>query len=206
VKAPLTFPSLDALGVPHVFTLRQDRIETTLENAGAILALHQFDFRHLVQAEQTHGNLAALVDSSHRGSRIPHADALITRDPTVTLVIRVADCGPIYFYDPIQQVVGLAHSGRKGTELGIAAATVSLMQQEAGSNPADLIAVLGPSIRTPDYDIDFTTAIGRQLRNLGITRFEDSGFNTASDLHRFYSYRKEKGKTGRHFAAIQLPG
>ncbi|GAB4240714.1 MAG: peptidoglycan editing factor PgeF [Candidatus Methylacidiphilales bacterium] len=203
--APLTFSFLDALGVPHAFTLRQDRIPTDLDKAGAVLALHGFDFRHLVRAEQPHGNRCAVVSANERGQTIPGVDALVTADPTVTLLIRTADCGPLFFYDSKQRVVALAHSGRKGTEGNIVAVTLQMMREAFGTRPDQVIAVLGPTIRVPDYDVPFADQILRQLAEAGVRQIEDSGFNTAADLSRFYSYRKEKGQTGRHFAAIHLP-
>lgn len=202
---PLTFPALDRLAVPHVFTLRQNRIPTEVENAAAVLACHGFDFRHLVRAEQPHGNQCAIVSSADRGKSMPGVDALATNDPTVTLLIRTADCGPVYFYDPKQQAVALAHSGRKGTAGNIVRATVAAMMSAYNTRPEDVVAVLGPTIRVPDYDTPFAEEILAQLAAAGVGQIEDCGLNTAADLNRFYSYRKERGKTGRHFAAIHLP-
>ena len=65
-----------------------------------------------------------------------------------------------------------------------------------------MLAVLGPCIRPPHYDVDFASEILRQLRQAGVGEIVDSGLCTASDPTRFYSYRKEQGKTGRHFAAV----
>lgn len=203
--SPLTFPELDELGVHHCFTLRQERLEPLVSNVGGILALHGFDFRLIVQAEQTHGAGVAKADRSDHGKTLPAADALVTNDPAVTLVVRVADCGPIYFYDAVHQAIGLAHSGKKGTALNIAQATLAAMQDHFGSRPEDMVAVLGPCIRPPDYDIDFPAQIAGQMEAGGVRKFRDCQMNTASDLKRFYSYRKEMGKTGRHFAALQLP-
>lgn len=205
MNPPLTFDALNARGVPHAFTLRQDHIPTHLENVAAVLAFHGFDFRHLVRAEQTHGNQCAIVTAAQRQQTVPSVDALATDDPTVTLVIRTADCGPVFFFDPRRPAVALAHSGRKGTEGNIVAATIHAMIQTFQTNPSDLIAVLGPTIRVPDYDVPFADHILDQLTQLGVGHIIDSGLNTAADLTRFYSYRKEKGNTGRHFAAIHLP-
>lgn len=202
---PLTFPELDQLGVHHCFTLRQDRLEPLVSNVAGVLALHGFDFRLIVQAEQTHGSGVAQADRSHHGKTIPMVDALVTNDPTVTLVVRVADCGPVYFYDPIHRAIGLAHSGKKGTALNITQATLNALREHFGSRPEDLVAVLGPCIHPPDYDIDFPAQIAEQMQAAGVRKFRDCQMNTAADLGRFYSYRKELGKTGRHFAALQLP-
>ena len=76
------------------------------------------------------------------------------------------------------------------------------MGERYGTRPADLVAVLGPCIRPPHYEIDFAAEIARQARILGIGEFHDHGENTACDLTSHYSYRIEKGCTGRMLALI----
>ena len=78
------------------------------------------------------------------------------------------------------------------------------MIERFGSDPADLIVQLSPCIRPPHYEVDIATEIIRQCRALGVQHIHDSGTCTASDLSRYYSYRAEKGKTGRMLAMIGL--
>ena len=73
-------------------------------------------------------------------------DGLITNEPGVTLATFYADCVPLYFYDPTHKAIGLAHSGWRGTVGNIAKATVEAMQKAYHTDPADLIAAIGPSI------------------------------------------------------------
>jgi polyphenol oxidase len=72
----------------------------------------------------------------------------------------------------------------------------------AGTRAADVVAVLGPCIRPPDYEIDFAAEIGEQAERAGVGNYTDCGLNTAANLQRFYSYRREMGKTGRMMALI----
>jgi copper oxidase (laccase) domain-containing protein len=137
-------------------------------------------------------------------SLLPDVDALITRTRGLPLVIRVADCGPVYFYDPVQSVIALAHSGRRGTEGNIVGATIKALEKDYGSDPRDLIVQLGPCIRPPHYEVDFAAQIGRQAREAGVIHYHDCGVCTAARLDRYYSYRAEKGKTGRMWAALML--
>jgi copper oxidase (laccase) domain-containing protein len=67
-----------------------------------------------------------------------------------------------------------------------------------------LIVQLGPCIRPPHYEIDFAAEIGRQAARAGVVNFYDCGICTASNLPRYYSYRAEKGKTGRMWAVLML--
>ena len=85
---------------------------------------------------------------------------------------------------------------------GVQSTTLALMAAQFGTEPKNVTAVLGPCIRPPDYDVDFAAEIGRQADRAGVGNFIDCGLNTASDLSRFYSYRKELGKTGRMMALI----
>ena len=160
------------------------------------------------RAEQVHGTSVVLVPGAPQIIApdgmpvVPGADGLITRESGVVLAIYVADCGPIWLADRGTGAVGLLHSGKKGTEGNIFETALAEMGRNFGTRPEDVVAVLGPCIRVPDYDVDFATQIGEQADHAGIGNFLDSGLNTASDLGRYYSYRRELGKTGRMMALI----
>jgi len=64
------------------------------------------------------------------------------------------------------------------------------------------VAVLGPCIRPPHYEVDFAAEIARQAEGAGIGEYHDCGCDTASDLRNCYSYRMEQGRTGRMMAWI----
>jgi copper oxidase (laccase) domain-containing protein len=96
------------------------------------------------------------------------------------------------------------HSGRKGTELGVVTNAVLEMADRFGSNPANMVVQLSPCIRPPHYEVDFAVEIIRQCRTLGVKQIHDSRICTACDLDQYYSYRAEKGKTGRMLAVIGL--
>jgi copper oxidase (laccase) domain-containing protein len=118
--------------------------------------------------------------------------------------VYVADCCAVYIVDPQTPAIGLAHSGKKGTELRVVAKTIELMCEKFRSDPATLIVQLSPCIRPPHYEVDFASAIISQCRSCGVRQIHDSGVCTACDLNRYYSYRAEKGKTGRMLALLGL--
>jgi hypothetical protein len=78
------------------------------------------------------------------------------------------------------------------------------MQQHFGTDPADLHVQLSPCIRPPAYEIDFAAQIRQQAQDAGVpaAQIHDTGLCTSLDLHRFYSYRMEKGRTGRMLALL----
>jgi copper oxidase (laccase) domain-containing protein len=116
----------------------------------------------------------------------------------------VADCGAVYLADPVTGGCGIVHSGKKGSEMGISGKAIELMQQHFGSRIEDIRVQLSPCIRPPAYEVDFVSQIRETCLNAGIlpAHFADCGQCTSLDLQRFYSYRMEKGRTGRMLALL----
>jgi copper oxidase (laccase) domain-containing protein len=160
------------------------------------------------RAEQVHGPEVAVVPGAATVSAadglpvVPGVDGLLTAQTGVVLAIYVADCGAIWLADRGTGAIGLLHSGKKGTEANIFQRALDRMERDFGTRAADVVAVLGPCIRPPHYEVDFASGIGRQAARAGVGNFIDCGLDTASDLSRFYSYRMELGKTGRMMALI----
>ncbi|MFZ5807588.1 MAG: polyphenol oxidase family protein [Verrucomicrobiota bacterium] len=197
----LTFPHFQYPQLQHAFTLRQEDVPglTVLEELG-------FEKTSWVFAEQIHGDGVAIVSSGHCGQVIPAVDALIAYRENVALVIRTADCAPLFLFDPIKKIIALAHSGKRGTAVNIAGKTIQKMGSAFQVKPENIVAVLGPCIRPPHYEIDFAADIARQVAETGVQKFFDCGLNTGANLDRFYSYRVEQGKTGRHYSVMMLTG
>jgi len=224
------FPALSAIGIcRHVFIQRIPGIDVSHDKAEV---LERLDAAHreirketgfgnwpLFTAEQIHGNEIALIDkvgsalradrgrrgaASLPGREFPACDGIITNQRGVALGIYVADCCAVYIVDPRTPAIGLVHSGRKGTELGVVTNAIRQMIERFGSDPANMIVQLSPCIRPPHYEVDFAAEIIRQCRSIGIKEIHDSGVCTACDLGRYYSYRAEKGKTGRMLAVLGL--
>lgn len=206
------FPALSEIGiVEHGFILRIPGLDVQTDRQSALQRLEQYHrdqlgtigTRSLKQAEQVHGNGVAGIDV-RSAIRTEGVDGLVTADPEVVLGIYVADCCAIYLVDPVRPAIGLVHSGKKGTEQNIVGSTVQKLRTNFGSEPEDLIAVLSPCIRPPYYEVDFAQSIVAQLRTENVNKIHDNQDNTGSDLDRFYSYRMEKGRTGRMLAYLAL--
>jgi copper oxidase (laccase) domain-containing protein len=196
---------------------RLDGIEATTDRDETLARLRphheaiaecEFGSSRWWRAEQVHGKGVTLVPGAETiiaGDGlpvVPGVDGLITATPGELLGIYVADCGAIWLADRGTGAVGMLHSGKKGSELGILAEAIGQMTERFGTLPADLVVVLGPCIRPPHYEIDFAAEIARQAELAGVGEFHDQGENTACDLSRHYSYRVEKGCTGRMLALI----
>jgi copper oxidase (laccase) domain-containing protein len=210
------FPALDRLGIcRHAFIKRVPGIDVSHDKAEALNRLetiHRNVRRSLgladwplVTAEQIHGNKIAVIDASVKADwHATGADGFVTNQRGIVLGVHVADCAAVYIVDPNRAAIGLVHSGRKGTELGIVGRAIGEMTEQFGSQPSDLVVQLSPCIRPPHFEIDFAKLIVEQCRERGVTQVHDSGVCTACDLGSFYSYRAEKGKTGRMLALLGL--
>src|SRR5262249_22463161 len=147
------------------------------------------------------------------------ADAVVTRVRGLAVGVTTADCGPVLFADPEARVVGAAHAGWKGALAGVLEATVAAMER-LGAQRLRTVAVLGPMIRQPSYEVggDFVAAfcaadpandrffapaardghamfdlpgyITTRLQQAGVGRIEDLGHCTYADPARFFSYRR----------------
>lgn len=209
----MTFPLLDALpGFVHRFTLRHPTIPVDAERAEVVERLwawHReqaqamgFAADSLCVAEQVHGRGVAVVHEAP-SQPIPQVDGIIAARPGLLIGIYVADCGAIYLADPVSGAWGAA-LGEKGSELGIAEEGIRLMQEHFGAKPENIRVQLAPCIRPPAYEIDFAAQIRQSCLKAGIqpAHYHDCGLCTSSDPARYYSYRQEKGRTGRMLALL----
>ncbi len=214
MQSPIeTFPALDGLGCLHGFTQRVPGLDVKVDRELALQRLDEahaaaredlgLDRRRFVTARQVHGREVAIVDGQTQHC-VEGVDGLITNSPDVCLGIYVADCGAVYLVDPERKVIALLHSGRKGSELGIASVAIRTMTDAFGCDPAQMVAQLGPCIRPPHYEIDFAAQILAQCHEAGVRHVHDCGTCTACHLDRYYSYRLEMGKTGRMLALLAL--
>ncbi len=78
-------------------------------------------------------------------------DGIITRNKSIVPVVTVADCMPIYIYDPVSEVFGMLHSGWKGT--GIVRNAIELAEKKYGSRREDFCVVMGPHIHKCCYSV-----------------------------------------------------
>lgn len=138
---------------------RGDREEAVRENfrrMGNALGVRCED---MVFTQQTHTTNVRVVTDQDRGMGIVRprsyadVDGLVTNVPGICLVTFFADCVPLYFLDPVKKVIGLSHSGWRGTVGKIGRRTVELMQEQYGCSPADILAAVGPSICQDCYEV-----------------------------------------------------
>ena len=106
----------------------------------------------------------SLPDGSRVNADGAQADGLITTARCFVPVITVADCMPLWLYDPVTGVFGVLHSGWKGT--GIAGEAVRFAQSRFGARPENIRFVIGPHIEPCCYRVDNERA-GYFIREFG---------------------------------------
>ncbi len=209
-----SFSSLEALPfLRAAFLQRHPDIDVVTDRETALARLwsvhreaaDQLGFTHqpFAIAEQVHGAQVEVITPTS-SFPVAGADGLITASPGLCLAIYVADCAAVYLADKKGRAIGLVHSGKKGTELGITAVAIARLEADFGIAPADLVVQIAPCIRPPHYEIDFAPLIVAQARNAGVQDVFDCGTCTASNPERYYSYRREMGRTGRLLALMAL--
>lgn len=116
--------------------------------------------QNFVAGDQKHHTNIRHVDIWHKGSGIwkpsdvQDIDGLCTDMPGLPLIVYCADCVPLYFYDPVNQAIGLAHAGWKGTAAGMGSAMVEKMAEDFGTDPSRLLVGIGPSISPGAFEVD----------------------------------------------------
>jgi purine-nucleoside/S-methyl-5'-thioadenosine phosphorylase / adenosine deaminase len=143
----------------HLFTTRQLRLSSPDDWHRLARAIGVAD-ANLIALKQVHGRGVVVVRRGGRSSQGRHhdearheADVIVSDNPEAALAVRAADCVPLLVGDPKTGAVGAAHAGWRGTAAGAAAALVQALQREFGSSPADLVAVVGPSIGVCCYEV-----------------------------------------------------
>lgn len=148
---------------------RGDREEAVHENFCRMAEALDVDASRFVFSRQTHTTNVQIVREEDAGKGYVRpfdyddVDGLVTNVPGITLVTFYADCVPLYIVDPVQKVIGLSHSGWRGTVGKIGLRTVEVMRQEYGCKPEDLYAAVGPSICQDCYEV--SEDVVEQFRN-----------------------------------------
>lgn len=215
-----------------------DLNDNVLKNYDIICSELGIKKENLVLSKQVHETNIVDITSADKGNGIAYenkfisADALVTNEKNVPLVTFYADCVPIYLLDTKNAVLALIHSGWKGTIARISEKTVKHMMEKYSSNPNDIIAAIGPSIRSCHYEVgedlaekfiaefgedvvtrinkkphlDLQCCVERQLIDVGIQKnaITDSCICTYCNRDTFYSHRHLGNERGTMAAIAML--
>ena len=223
-----------------------DQPEDVAANWRLLADAFQLDLPQFVLMQQVHGDriIAIAADASEiigSSSRLPEAvyvcDALVTDRPGIAIGVKTADCAPLFLVDRVKRVIGAVHAGWRGTALNIVGQAVDVLVDRFGSQPGNILAVIGPAIGPCCYEVDTTVyqalnvyAAGggspcfrpgghpgkwmldlalvnrRQLeeRDVPAGNIFSGPYCTSCRSDVFFSHRRERGHTGRHFNFLML--
>jgi YfiH family protein len=129
-----------------------DSRENVLENRNRFFSAHGAAKMRIVTLRQIHSDIVHRVDRNSADEPL-QGDAHFTHERGVLLSVQTADCVPILLADTKQRAVAAIHAGWRGTLRRIAAKTLGRMQMEFGTDPAEVIAALGPGIGRCCYEV-----------------------------------------------------
>ena len=102
-----------------------------------------------VYAGLKHGRKVWKINEYQEKEVIHGYDALVTNQKHTFLVITVADCFPLYIYNPENDTIGIAHCGWKGVSLGI----VENILNSMGGDSRSILTCIGPGLKKCHFEI-----------------------------------------------------
>lgn len=214
---------LTSCSVRHGYSTKLGGDTRDVPALAAVLHTDGWTKEQYTGAQQIHGAVVAVVDTSRMGSEIIGADGLVTTIKGSVIGVKTADCVPLLLADPDEHVVSAVHAGWKGTIAGIASDAVRSMESE-GARVANIRVSIGPSIGACCYTVPHERAalfMERFGKNSGVVSevdtvwhldlgkanellllergilphlIEMSGICTSCQSDKFYSYRKNKDR------------
>jgi YfiH family protein len=156
--------SFGEVGEQNLGWTKEDEAETVAENRRRFVAAVAGKGKHeLVTMRQFHSGMVRLVSPGETlatadGKAVLRGDGLMTREAGVLLGVQTADCVPVLIADTRTRAVAAFHAGWRGTLARIVERGIGTMQMEFGSRPKDLVAAIGPAIRSCCF------AVGEEVR------------------------------------------
>lgn len=147
------------------------------ENRLILSRMWYMDVGHFIIPHQTHSSNVIVIDEpfmqaspSDKIELLYGKDAAITHLKDIFICATTADCVPILLYDKEKQIVAAIHAGWKGLVGGVINNTVGKMTEVYNTNPAHIVAAIGPSISQKNYEV------GNEL----IAAFNEAGFDLST--------------------------
>jgi YfiH family protein len=205
--------------------LTDDEREAVVENRRRLAAALDLQPEHVVVGRQVHGAELATHGGPQEpspfaepGTALPEVDGHVTAEPGLAALVFVADCLPVALAGP--GGVAMLHCGWRGLAAGIVsrgAAAVGATHAaigpgigpccyEVGEEVLDAFAGLGDGVAAGGM-LDLTAAARRLLHEAGVERVAATGLCTSCEESRFFSHRRDAGRTGRQAGLVWLdPG
>jgi hypothetical protein len=190
-----------------------------------------FGINNINVLKQIHSDKIYYISKENTSADYQKGDGMFTDQPNVFLSVRVADCLPIYFIVPEREIIGIVHSGRKGTIQAISLKMVKTIQEKYKVKINQISYAFGPSIGQCCYEVgkdvadefkvfvkehdiantiiernnkiflDLKLINQKLLENLGLEKIGDIDLCSYCNKELLYSARREN-LAGRNLALI----
>jgi len=147
--------SLKGDGNMKITDPREDR--EIISNRRSFCVENNIPYKDLISALVAHGTDVAIVDDVEK-TFYKDKDALVTKQKGIYIALTVADCFPVFFYEPKSGIVAIAHAGWRGVVKGIVGKTIGVMIEQ-GADPREIRVVLGPGISQANFEFHFKEMI-----------------------------------------------
>ena len=209
----------------------EDNIADVTQNHKLLANTLNYNKKTVVHMKQIHSDILHVVDENDNFDNPPICDALITDKLNTPLMVMVADCSPILFYDDMRKVIAVAHAGRQGAFKNIVSVVLNSFRNNFNSNIANLHVAIGASIcqncyevgaeiydeakelkldyaltlKDRSYYLDIRAILKKQLLHVGVSEknIEISDECSCCLNKKYFSYRAD-GITGRFAGVISL--
>jgi polyphenol oxidase len=223
MSARLGGPSGNPFGLNLSYSVNDDPAAVA-QNRKLFFSRLGVDPERVCFTQQIHSDTVVVVD---RPGQHPASDALVTDAADLFLAITVADCVPVLLYDPVGGVVAAAHAGWRGSLARIVRKTITVMKDQCGSQPRNIVAFVGPAADQCCYEVGEDVASlfppdivrkGRRgettlaLKEFNVLQLQAEGVpSTSIELHpacticsdeEYHSYRRDGSASGRMLAVI----
>ena len=210
------------------FKLADGQSQLSLDQKSFVESSLGFPIKDPVNIRQVHGHAVVVIQSEtdYANYSIKEADAITTNVVNVPIVIRTADCVPVFLHDTKNNAIALIHAGWKSTQQRIVQETLRTMKEMWGTRAEDVKAALGPAIQEGSCEVgnefkqyfpnetliidgrlhcDIPQANINQLMESGVLKenIVDSQIDTVTNLD-YFSYRREADAAGRMILLMMI--
>tara|TARA_S200000501_G_scaffold310553_1_gene300832 strand:- start:3090 stop:3758 length:669 start_codon:yes stop_codon:yes gene_type:complete len=182
---------------------------------------YKIDGSLLADVNQVHSNKILIVDKS---GNYGDADGIITSPlDNLVLLIKTADCIPIFIYDNITRNYGIVHAGWRGVKKKIHLKAIEKFIG-LGSHKNNLNFVMGPSIKACCYEVgaemldyfgtsviekngsfflDLNKSVTSDFVDIGIVKDKIKIDSICTYENKYlHSFRRDREKSGRMLSFI----
>jgi len=130
-----------------------DDKNNVIKNHKSLAKTHRYNYNKLIHMKQIHSSLVHTVSDNDNFTNPPTCDALVTNKKSTPLMVMVADCSPVIFFDDVDGVIAVAHAGRQGAFKNIVTKTIEVMACEFNSKPKNIKVKIGANIDVCCYEV-----------------------------------------------------